>query len=120
MAVFRIERTRELHRDEQPPPARQGAVAEIQGTAFHDAVLAGGLELYHTRPGEDLQGRRGCHRRGAAGAGERRVHCPPPDAGPPGAHLRHRVRHLRAAPTQSAGYAPAGYGFTRYGKPVSG
>ena len=29
-------------------------------------------------------------------------------------------RHLRAAPAQSAGYAPAGYGFTRYGKPVSG
>ena len=29
------------------------------------------------------------------------------------------VRH-RAAPAQSAGYAPAGYGFTRYGKPVSG
>ena len=41
-------------------------------------------------------------------------------AGPAGPHQRHRVCHLRAAPAQSAGYAPAGYGFTRYGKPVSG
>ena len=63
MAVFRIERTRDytvmsnhhlrdkaLSLKSKGPPARQGAVAEIQGTAFHDAVLAGGLELHHTRP----------------------------------------------------------------------
>ena len=45
--------------------------------------------------------------------------------------VRHQLRDGRAAsatlsmsftssPSQSAGYAPTGYGFTRYGKPVSG
>ena len=38
------------------------ADAKIQGSALHDAVLAGELELHHQRPYENLQGRHGQHR----------------------------------------------------------
>ena len=31
---------------DRPPPAQRGTVAEIQRSALHDAVLAGGLELH--------------------------------------------------------------------------
>ena len=40
----------------------------------------------------------GCHRRGAAGAGERRVHCPPPDAG--------TARGASATPSTSSTSSP--------------
>lgn len=61
------------------------AVPESQGAAFHDAVLTGGLELYHQRACRHLQRGRGRYWRRAAGAGSCRIHCPPSTAGQAGA-----------------------------------
>ena len=58
-----------------------GTVAEIQRAALHDAVLAGGLELHHQGPHENLQGEHGQHRLPPKGAGAGRVHSPQPSAG---------------------------------------
>ena len=68
-----------------------------KGAAFHDAVLAGELELHHQRACRHLQRGRGCYRRGAAGAGNSRVHRPPSAAGPAGPDQRYRVCYLRTA-----------------------
>ena len=94
MAVFRIERTRDYTVMSNHHLRDKALSLKSKGLLVHDAVLAGGLELHHPRPRQNLQGGRGRHRRGAAGAGKRRVHRPPPDAGPAGPHQRHRVCHL--------------------------
>ena len=61
------------------------------------------------------------HRRGAAGAGKRRVHHPPPDAGPTGAAISDTEYVIYEQPQPKASDTPQpDYGFTRYGKPVSG
>ena len=54
MAVFRIEKTRDYTGDIQPPSAECRGITEIQRAAFHDAVLARGLELHHQGPFENL------------------------------------------------------------------
>ena len=120
MAVFRIERTRDYTVMSNHHLRNGKPVPESQGAAFHDAVLTGGLELYHQRACRHLQGGRGRYRRRAAGAGNCRVHCPPSAARPAGSDQRYRVCHLRATTAEEPGYAPAGYGFTRYGKPGYG
>ena len=120
MAVFRIERTRDYTvmsnhhlRDKALSLKSKGLLSMMLSLPEDWNYTTRGLAKI-CKEGVDAIGR------GAAGAGKRRVHRPPPDAGPAGPDQRHRVCHLRAAPAQSAGYAPAGYGFTRYGKPVSG
>ena len=111
MAVFRIERTRDY--------------TVMSNHHLRDKALSlkskGLLSMMLSLPEDWNYTTRGlakiCKEGVDAIGGVRR---PPPDAGPAGPHQRHRVRYLRAASAQSAGYAPAGYGFTRYGKPVSG
>lgn len=76
MAVFRIEKTRDYTVMSNHHLRNGGAVAEIQRTALYDAVLAGGLELHHQRPGQNLQGGYGQHWLRPEGAGARRVHSP--------------------------------------------
>ena len=82
--------------------------------------LAGGLELHHPQPRQNLQGGRGRHRlRRFAGAGSAGYIVPPPDAGPPGTASATPSMSSLTAPAQSAGYAPAGYA-SGSRKPVSG
>ena len=104
MAVFRIEKTRD-YGDVQPPPAQRGAVAEIQRASLHDAVLAGGLELHHRGPGENLQGGHGQHWLHPKRAGTSRVHSPQSAPGQQGQDRGCGVCHLRDAP--SPGHGPA-------------
>ncbi len=47
-----------------------------QRAALHDAVLAGGLELHHQGPGQNLQGGHGQHRLRPEGTGTGRIHSP--------------------------------------------
>ena len=54
MAVFRIERTRDLYCDEQSSFTKCKPVVKSQGAAFHDAVFARGLELHHPWSCKDL------------------------------------------------------------------
>ena len=86
-------------------PAQRRAVAEIQRAALHDAILAGGLELYHQGPGQNLQGGHGQHRISPEGAGASRVYSPQPAAGQQGQDRGCRVCHLRDA--LSSGHGPA-------------
>ena len=72
--------------------------------ALHDAVLAGGLELYHQGPGQNLQGGHGQHRISPEGVGPNRVHSPQPPPGQQGQDRGRGVCHLRDAP--SPGHGP--------------
>ena len=85
MAVFRIERTKNYTvmsnyhlRDKALSLKSKGLLSMMLSLPR--------TGTYHTRHGEDLQGRRGCHRRGAAGTGDRRLHRPSPATGPAGPH----------------------------------
>ena len=89
MAVFRIERTRDYTVMSNHHLRDKALSLKSKGLLVHDVISARGLELHHTRPGEDLQGRRGRHRRGAAGTGGRRLYRSAPAAGPAGPHQRH-------------------------------
>ena len=105
MAVFRIEKTHDYTVMSNPPPAQRGAIPEIQRAAFHNAVLAGGLELHHQGPGQNLQGGHGQHRLHPEGAGACRVHSPQSAAGQQRQDRGCGVCHLRDAP--SPGHGPA-------------
>ena len=115
MAVFRIERTRD-YTVMSNHHLRDKALS-LKSKGLLSMMLSLPEDWNYTTRGLAKICKEGVD---AIGGALRELESAAPAAGPPGPHQRHRVCHLRAAPAQSAGYAPAGYGFTRYGKPVSG
>ena len=94
MAVFRIERTRDYTvmsnhhlRDKALSLKSKGLLSMMLSLPEDWNYTTRGLAKI-CKEGVDAIGG------AAAGAGSRRVHRPPPDAGPAGAHQRHRVCHL--------------------------
>ena len=94
MAVFRIERTRDYTvmsnhhlRDKALSLKSKGLLSMMLSLPEDWNYTTRGLAKI-CKEGVDAIGG------GTAGAGKRRVHRPPPDAGPPGPHQRHRVCHL--------------------------
>ena len=62
MAVFRIEKTRDYTVMSNHHLRNAGLSLKSKGLLSIDAVLAGGLELHHPGPGQNLQEGYGQHR----------------------------------------------------------
>ena len=103
MAVFRIEKNRDYTVMSNHHLRNAGLSLKSKGPL--SMVLAGGLELHHQGPSQNLQGGHGQHRLRPERAGTGRVHSPQSDPGQQRQDRGCGVCHLRDAP--SPGHGPA-------------
>ena len=107
MAVFRIERTRDYTVMSNHHLRDKALSLKSKGLLSMMLSLPEDWNYTTPRPRQNLQGGRGRHRRGAAGAGERRVHRPQPDAGPAGPHQRQPSMSSMSSPSPKRRIRPS-------------